>query len=142
VRRTLALLLLASVLAGCGTTHLITNEPTARIYVDGELVGRGTGEVRMRGLPGSANVLVLAEDGRRRQASIKRSFSLATFLFGFITYGVCWIACWDYPGAVSVDFPERARPAYTPTMSGPAAGDPWLQPPPGWRPPDAPPATP
>jgi hypothetical protein len=135
VRRLIAI---AVLLAGCGTTYVIPSEPNARIYVDGEMVGRGTGEIRQRGLPGSAQVLVRTEDGRRQQQSVSRSFTVVTFLLGFITYGVCWIACWEYPGSVLVAVPPPAG-GYGPGPSGTAPGiDPWLQPPPGWQPQDAP----
>jgi hypothetical protein len=142
VKRAIALMVMAALLAACGTTHVIPSDRSARVYVNGEMVGKGLGEVRQRGLPGSTQVLVMTEDGRRQQQSMSRSFTVVTFLLGFITYGVCWVACWEYPDAVLVNVP---RPAGGFALEGPAAstaaapaGDPWLQPPPGWQPQDAP----
>jgi hypothetical protein len=144
VRRPAALIAAAALLAasGCGTTYVIPSEPRARVYVDGEMVGHGQGTIRQRGLPGSAQVLVMTEDGRRKQQSVSRSFTVVTFLLGFITYGVCWVACWEYPGSVAVALPAPAGGfAAQSGASGAGGVDPWLQPPPGWHPPagDAPP---
>ncbi|HXU81930.1 MAG TPA: hypothetical protein VN914_11075 [Polyangia bacterium] len=140
MRRAIALVVVAAMLSACGTTLVTTNDPGARIYVDGQMVGKGAGSVRMRGLPGSAQVLVTTDDGRRQQQSISRSFGIVTFLLGFITYGVCWLACWEYPGAVMVNVPAPGGgyAAGGPANPGAPPADPWLQPPPGWQPHDAP----
>jgi hypothetical protein len=127
--------LLASLLiftAACGTTQVVVNDPTARVWVDGEMVGKGQGRVNQRGLPGSAAVLVKTEDGRRQQASMSRSFTVTTFLLGFITYGICWVACWEYPGSLLVELPTPPggpAPGGYATAPGSAPADPWLQPP-------------
>jgi len=146
VQRAVALVLAASLLAACGTTQVVPTDANARVYVNGEMVGKGVGEIRQRGLPGSTQVLVTTDDGRRQQQSISRSFTFVTFLLGFITYGVCWLACWEYPSAVVVNLPPPAGGFASGTLSGPAgpgpAGDPWLQPPPGWQPPQDAPAAP
>jgi hypothetical protein len=136
MRAVLTLALAAVACASCGTTYVVTTEPTARVYVDGAMVGKGQGTVTQRGFPGSAHVLVKTEDGRRQQSSLKRSFTATTFLLGLITYGVCWVACWEYPGSVLVDLPvppgmEKPSPF---TAAATPAVDPWLQPPPGWHP--------
>jgi hypothetical protein len=141
MKRAVAIILAASLLAACGTTQVVPTDPTARVYVDGQMVGKGVGEIRQRGLPGSTQVLVMTDDGRRQQQSISRSFTFVTFLLGFITYGVCWLACWEYPGAVMVNVPPPAGGYVVgATLDSPAgpAGDPWMQPPPGWQPHDAP----
>jgi hypothetical protein len=137
MRRVVALLMILT--AACGTTHVVANDPGARVWVDGEMVGRGQGRVNQRGLPGSATVLVKSEDGRRQQASMSRSFTITTFLLGFITYGVCWLACWEYPGSLLVELPGGAVPPGGPapggyaTAPGSGGADPWLQPPAGWQ---------
>jgi hypothetical protein len=143
MKRALALLLVATLLGACGTTQLVSTDPSARIFVDGEMAGKGVGEVRMRGLPGSAQVLVKTDDGRRQQQSMSRSFTFVTFLLGFITYGVCWVACWEYPSSVVVNLPPPAGGYVSggtlDSATGRApSGDPWLQPPAGWQPHDAP----
>jgi hypothetical protein len=131
MRRLIALLLVVS--AGCGTTLVVPSDPSARVWVDGEMVGRGQGKVNQRGLPGSATVLVKTEDGRRQQASMSRSFTITTFLLGFITYGVCWLACWEYPGSLLVELPGGPAPDGYPARAGTPGADPWLQAPAGWQ---------
>jgi hypothetical protein len=133
--RALLTLTLAA-LCGCGTTYVVTTDPGARVFVDGEMVGKGQGTVTQRGFPGRAQVIVNTEDGRREHTTMSRSFTGTTFLLGLITYGVCWVACWEYPGSVFVDVGGQNRPAFT---SATPAQDPWLLPPPGWHPRGTPP---
>ena len=120
-------LLLALVAAGCGTTQIITTEPTARIFVDGRAIGRGQAEIDKRGTPATAQVVIQTEDGRRERQLIHRRFTGTTFLFGLFTYGVCLIACWEYPDAVFIPLPAPRAVLH------PGEGDPWLSPPPGWH---------
>lgn len=124
-RAVVAAIAVASV--GCGTTTILTNEPSARIIVEGRMVGRGQGEIGQRGMPGSTTVTVQADDGRRGQAVISRRFTGLTLLTGFFTYGICFIACWEYPSTVMVPLPAAQL---TPPGGG---ADPWLMPPPGWQ---------
>jgi hypothetical protein len=133
--RSLAVLLVVALLgAGCGTTVVQASDRNARVWVDGELVGKGQGEVTLRGLPGTAHILARTDDGRRQQASMRRSFTVGTFFLGLITYGVCWVACWEYPTSFLVDLPPAPAAAGSLDASVAPAADPWLQPPAGWRP--------
>lgn len=135
---------------GCGTTTVITNDPMARIYVDGRMLGRGRGEMNQRGLPGSTQVTVKSDSGQQESQMIERRFTLVTFLTGLISYGVCLIACWEYPSTVYVALPglPEVGPGGFPVANGRyGAPDPWLMPPPGWggqsaAPPAAPTAAP
>lgn len=133
------LLLAASLaLSGCGTVRVVTNDPEARIHVDGVVEGRGEAKVNRWGFPRSAEVVVKAPDGRTARAEMKRSFRWATFFLGWITYGICWIACWGYPEELAV--PLEARPATPRSDWEPGGRDLWMEPPPGWQaPPTAPP---
>jgi len=131
----IASLLIAALAAGCGTTQIVTAEPTARIFVDGRAVGQGHATIDKRGTPGSARVLVKTDDGRQQQSTIERSFTAVTLLGGLVTYGVCLVACWEYPDTVFVPLPEAPRtPAAPPPPLATAAADPWLTPPPDWHP--------
>jgi hypothetical protein len=134
-----ALILSLVAVTGCGTTYVVTTDPGARVFVDGQMVGKGQGTVTQRGLPGRAQVLVKTDDGRREQTTMSRSFTGTTFLLGLITYGVCWVACWEYPGSVLVDVGGPKLQAASYTTPGAVAQDPWLQAPPGWRPHGTPP---
>lgn len=117
----------------CGTTTIATNEPSARVFAEGRPVGRGQGEITQRGTPGSTTVTVQTEDGRRGQAVISRRFTVFTFVTGLFTYGICLLACWEYPSSVFVHVPPPHPATAGPGAVAPGV-DPWLMPPPGWQP--------
>jgi hypothetical protein len=132
--------------AGCGSTQILTTQPDARIFVDGRALGQGQASIDKRGAPGSAVVVVKTADGRQQQSIIQRSFTGTTLVAGLFTYGICLIACWEYPDTVFIALPEPPRPAAPPPVAT-AAGDPWLIPPANWHPrhidaPEPPPAPP
>jgi hypothetical protein len=128
-------------IAGCGTTSIVTTDPRARIMVDGQQVGRGRGEITQTGLPVSSTVFVVTDDGRRQSLVVDRHFTGTTFVLGLFTYGICLVACWQYPDTVFVPLPAGVPMAYG---QSPIPYDPWLQPPPRWQPspPPPPPAPP
>ena len=131
-----AIALASAAATGCGTTTIMTNEPSARIFADGQMLGKGQAELTQRGTPGSTTVIVKTDDGRHAQQVISRKFTGFTFLTGLFTYGICFFACWEYPGSVMV--PLAPAPAHDPSLgpapAGEGAVDPWLQPPQGWKP--------
>jgi hypothetical protein len=133
VRFLLALSLLASVLgsAGCGTSRVITNDPTARIFANGQLIGRGQGEITQRGASESTSILVRSDDGREQTTVVKRQVTGFTLLAALFTYGTCLLFCWEYPDTILALLPARA-PADRPSETGTPAPDPWLDPPEGW----------
>jgi hypothetical protein len=144
LRRGVCALLLLALAGGCGSTQVLTDDPRARIYADGRMIGKGTGELTRRGFPGSTTVVVATEDGRRETTQVKREFTAATLVFGLLTYGICLVTCWEYPSLVLIPVAPRGgqASAYAPPgQAGPpadgwgATGDPWLQPPPGYQPP-------
>src|SRR5262245_35698815 len=116
---------------GCGSTQIFTTDPSARILVDGKVVGKGHAEITQRGTPGSTTVLVKTNDGREERKMIERRFTAVTLVAGIFTYGICLFACWEYPDTVYV--PVSAPPAVAAAGQLPGA-DPWLVPPPGWTP--------
>jgi hypothetical protein len=127
---------------GCGTTTIVAGDPGARIFADGRLLGRGQGQLTRRGPPGGTTVVVRTDDGRQEQTIIKRQFTALTLLGGLFTYGICLIACWEYPDMVAVPMASAYHPYGAPPFPGAPAGyapppvvDPWLQPPGGYAPP-------
>jgi hypothetical protein len=139
--RAFALLVLMAVAAGCGTTKIYTNDPGARVLADGRSLGKGQGELTRRGLPGSTKVVARTDDGREGEVQLKREFTAMTLVMGLFTYGVCLIACWEYPDTVMIPVPMPPgyappnMPGYAPPGGAPPpAVDPWLTPPPGWQP--------
>jgi hypothetical protein len=131
-RRGPALLLLAAV-SGCGTTTIISGDPAALIVADGRVLGRGHGELGRRGAPGSTVVIARSDDGRQQTQRVSRQFTFTTLVAGLLTDGICLIACWEYPETVHLPAPAAFE-----TLGSATGGDPWLTPPPGWRPRGAP----
>ena len=115
---------------GCGTTQVFTDDPTARIWANGQLVGRGRAQLQRTGLPETTAIRVETDDGRNETTTVKRSVTPLTVLGAFFTYGTCLIFCWQYPETVWASLssgPRAAGPSYN-TI----ARDPWLDPDPGW----------
>jgi hypothetical protein len=118
---------------GCGTSQVFADDPTARIWANGRMIGKGHGEIQQRGMPETTSILVRAEDGREQVTTVKRSITGITVLGAFLTYGTCLIFCWEYPDAIWASLPQRAPP-YGAPGGFPGGGDPWMTPPPGWQP--------
>jgi hypothetical protein len=96
---------LAVLVAACGTTHIHTDDPRARIYVDGVLAGTGDADVTRRGKPATTDIVVVAPDGRRAHMAVSRSFTATTLAAGLITYFVGWLAVWELPESIHVPLP-------------------------------------
>lgn len=137
---TLALVAVACVaLAACGTTRIHTNDPGAKIYVNGRYVGKGEAEVRQRGTAGTASIVVKHSDGRVARSSMRRKFTATTFLYGLFTMYTGFIWAWEYPDAVYVPLEEPVTQRSTGWES---TEDRWTSPPAGWTPPPEPPPAP
>ncbi|HEX2659774.1 MAG TPA: hypothetical protein VHU40_15925, partial [Polyangia bacterium] len=63
---------------GCGTTQVFTEDPTARIWANGQLVGRGHAEIQRTGLPESTAIRVESDDGRNQTTTVKRGVTALT----------------------------------------------------------------
>jgi len=138
LNHTLLLGSLVTVLVGCGTTQIIASDPQASITVDGVPLGRGMASVQKTGLPGSVLVTAKTEDGRSSHQIMSRSFGWTAGVLGFVTYGVCFFACWQYPDMLMVTLPSPTRVERGSGWNAPGSplenSDPWLLPPPGWQP--------
>ena len=134
----LLLVALAALPVGCGTTQIVASDPLAVITVDGVPSGRGVASVQKTGLPGTVRVSAKTEDGRSAVQPMSRSFGWTAGLLGFITYGVCFFACWQYPDMVYLALPSPPRLGAPGGWDAPGSPgwnqDPWLMPPPGWQP--------
>jgi hypothetical protein len=93
---------LAVTLAGCGTTTITTNRRDARIYRDGELIGRGDAEIRQRGLPGATTIEVRTPDGQRVRQRVERSFTGTTVASVLVMSWLGLVAMWEYPDDVTI----------------------------------------
>lgn len=128
-RRAAALLFAGT--TGCLTTRVVASDPTATVWVDGRA---STGEARLAqlGPPHHARILVRTADGRTVQAELSRTPATA-LAWSLYTGGLCLLVCWSYPARVEVAVPRAAS-----SWDADPEDDPWLRPPPGWRPPERP----
>jgi hypothetical protein len=133
------LILALSILGGCATSQVITNDTTAGIWANGELIGHGQAEIDHFGMPETTRVQVRALDGRGRDLVIKRHVTGFTTLAGILTYGICFLFCWEYPETIVALLPPPTPSCQTPPPS-PSAQTP--SPPAGAPPAGAPPAGP
>lgn len=93
-------------LAGCGTTQLRVNDPKAKIFVDGTLVGEGSADLRPRmGLPGKVLVTVKRDGATLLEQELSREFTFVTLLVGMVTVytGLLW--AWQYPSELELTVP-------------------------------------
>lgn len=102
--RSVAALIAAALLGGCVTSRVTTTEPGAQIWFDGRPVGR-SGRIWSVGPPHTARVVVVAKDGRRARALVKRNRFAAPFEVVVYTMGACLVFCWAYPEDVTIPLP-------------------------------------
>jgi hypothetical protein len=107
----LPLVLALACSAGCAMrgTRIRTDDPEALIWLDGQFVGRGAGEVRQLGPSHTGHILVTAPDGRRARAIVARQVTQGTVDSAVRTLGLCLVLCWEYPREIEVPLPP-ARP--------------------------------
>ena len=136
LRTAAPLAVLAALFAGCGTTQIVASDPQAFISVDGVMVGRGMASVEKTGLPGTVHVVAKTDDGRVAIQPMRREFGWTAGLLGFVTYGVCFFACWQYPDSLYMVLPSPPRLNTPGGWDAPPAQtqDPWLVAPPSWQP--------
>jgi len=101
-----AVLLACLLAAACGTTTIRTNDASARIYVDGRLVGQGRAEITRRGVPHTATIAVDAGGGRRTVVQVGRRFTATTLVVGLVTAYVGLITMWETPEEIYVPLPD------------------------------------
>jgi hypothetical protein len=136
-RNSIVGLAVAISLGGCGTMRITAADPNAQLFAGGRPLGRGTGEISRRGMPGSTTIIAVSPDGRRGQTTARREFTAFSFITGMFTYGICMFACWEYPSDVYVPLPAQPASPGLGTQQLQQLDDLWLNPPPGWTPPKA-----
>jgi hypothetical protein len=115
---------------GCGTSQVFTDDSSARIFANGQMIGKGHAEIQQYGTPETTTLVVRAEDGRQETTTVKRRITGVTALGALFTYGTCLIFCWSYPDTIWASLPSRATPPFGAPVG---IADPWLVPPAGWR---------
>ena len=139
----LSVLCVVGCCVGCGTSRVITNDPSANIWANGKLIGRGQASIEQRGMSETTLISVQTADGRTQNVLAKRSVTAFTVLTGLVSYGLCFIFCWEYPETILAWLPPTAGAQAPPASAAPV--DPWLSPPAEWsaaHAPSPPPAVP
>jgi hypothetical protein len=100
----LGLIALLTLVTACGHTIIRSDSPGAKIYLDGELLGKGEVDIKRTGLPGSAEIKV-KHNGQTVSRTISRKFTLSTLFTGFFSLYTGWIWGWQYPEEVYIRAP-------------------------------------
>ena len=119
------LVCIALAAAACGTTRIVAGDPAALILVDGALAGRGTAELRKRGLPSQVDIEVRFPGGAIVRRLLSRKLTGLTLVAGLLTYGIGLLTVWEHPDEIVVPAPPAASGWDAP------AEDPWMRPPSG-----------
>jgi hypothetical protein len=98
----LYLILIVLLACGCGTTHLVTNNPNVDIYVNNQYKGKGDADITKTGPPKRIKVEARYHGGQVGIVSVKRKVTLVTFVVGLYTYGAGFIFCWSFPDTVFI----------------------------------------
>jgi hypothetical protein len=117
LRVTLTLSILSC--AGCATSQVVTNDPAAAIWANGRLIGHGQGELDHLGMPEKTLVQVRTTDGRGRDLVVKRHVTGFTTLAGILTYGICFLFCWEYPETIVAFLPPPPPAPPSPLAAAP-----------------------
>ena len=115
--------------ASCGHSQLRATQPDVKLYVDGDLVGKGTAEVKRMGFPKSVVVEARRGSAVVARQEISRRFTFSTAILGFVTLYTGFFWAWQYPDVVEIFVPETTVPrdALSPWERGPSLS-PWDQP--------------
>jgi hypothetical protein len=110
------------VLAGCGSTRIVSQDPNAEIFLDDQWIGVGEAHVDRVGPPRHA-ALEARKGGRTvGKWQMSRSFTGMTVVWGLCSYYTGFYWGWYYPKEVTI--PLTA--AYD--APGPASKSPWMEP--------------
>mgnify|MGYP001259588132 CR=1 FL=1 len=130
MRATVVWLLPLLLVASCGHSQLRATQPDVKLYVDGDLVGKGTGEIKRMGFPKSVVVEARRGSAVLARQEISRRFTFSTAILGFVTLYTGFFWAWQYPDVVEIFVPESAGTpgeAVSPWDRGPSLS-PWDQP--------------
>lgn len=102
-RTSYIILLLLFICIGCGTTDVIVlNNQSADIYVNGEFIGKGVGQIKRTGTPKKSQATAKYQGQEIGSVLFKRHFDIVTFIGGFYTYGIGFFVLWRYPQTVYI----------------------------------------
>jgi len=123
VGRHLSLLAALAALSGC-TTTILAQQPGARIYVDGELMGVNEASISRVGMPHTFEIRV--DYGETQVVTtVEREFTGTTILLGLVSLytGLLW--GWTLPEEIELAGPPETG---NPWQRNAPTENPWLRP--------------
>ena len=107
---TILIFTLCLLVSSCGTTQLIVSgQKDVDIYANGQYVGKDIASITRTGTPRKLTVQARYNSQIIGQTTVKRKFTVTTFLVGYITYGVGFIFAWKYPETVFIPVTNSAQ---------------------------------
>jgi hypothetical protein len=94
-----AILLLSE---SCDTTQLIAGDGNSSIYVNNNLVGKGSADVRRTGFPKRLFIETRQNGSKTGEIIVPRKFTFLTFFSGLYTYGFATLFTFQYPRQVYI----------------------------------------
>ncbi len=89
-------------LAGCGSTKIISQDARADIYVDDRWIGLGEGKVSRVGPPKTVLLKAKREGEIVGTTTMSRSFSFKTVLWAMVSYYSGFYWAWYYPALIVI----------------------------------------
>ena len=133
---TITVVLIAALLlaTSCGHSRIFTDDPNARIYVNGKYLGKGEAEISTTGTPRSARILIKSTNGERTRKTVSRKFTATTFFLGVFSYMTGFYWAWQYPDTIYVrSAVRRGSNTGASSWDAPPSGTDWSAPPAGWQ---------
>jgi hypothetical protein len=133
------LIVLGLLVAGCGRTQIVAEDPGARIHADDVYLGSGRAEITRTGVSSTVRLRVEYPSGAVETRKVEREITGVSVVVGLFTYltGLIWAQ--QYPERVA--FPADPGAVGSSWSEAPGS-NPWLQPNPAFASLPAKPATP
>lgn len=104
----IAALFFGLILAGCGSTRIISEDPTAEIFINNRFIGVGEAEVNRVGPPHRARLEARKGGETVGRQMMHRHFSFMTVVWGFCSYYTGFYWGWYYPNSVIIPLDDVA----------------------------------
>lgn len=100
------LLLSSLLLAGCGSTRILSECNDCDIYMDGRYIGQGSAKVSSMGTPHTAHLEARKGEQVLGSADMKRSIEVSTVVLGCFSYFTALYWGQYYPDYVYIPVPQ------------------------------------
>jgi hypothetical protein len=88
-------------LAGCGTSRLVTKNSEVDIYVDNHFKGKGQATITRTGPPEKVHIEAKYHDQIVGSIDVRRHIDAVTMVTG-LYYGIGFIFAWRYPETIEI----------------------------------------